>query len=446
MASITTTSVLENVETNKVKLTITIPPDRFREGLQHAYNRNKHHFNLPGFRKGKAPRKIIEQAYGKDVFYEDAVNFVLPDAYEAALNEHNLDPVYRPDIAPGDISEAEGAVFFAEVYTRPSAEIGDYSDLTYPKGTVDATDEEVEQELKAQQMKNARQVSVSRPAEMGDVVTINFEGFIDDEAFEGGSGEDFNLTLGSGQFIPGFEEQLVGTTPGDDVKVNVSFPDDYHHPDYAGKAAIFEVEVLDVQGKEMPEIDDDFAQDVSEFDTLAEYKDDLKKRIKENKEGNLENNKRGHLLKQLIEKITVDIPEAMYLARMDEMMEEFRRQVQMQGMDVETYMRFTQLTPDNLRASWRPQAEIDVKNLLALEAVVRKENLALTDDEFRVKIAEMLKLEGDSLEQFVSTIPDERRKDLERSILSEKALELIMERATEVEGDYPSEELNNDEE
>ena len=433
------TSLVENVDTNKVKITITISPERFKEGLNDAYNRNKHYFNLPGFRKGKAPRKLIEQAYGKEVFFEDAINFVLPDAYEDSLDEHELDPVYRPDISTGDVSEKEGAVFYAEVYIRPIGEISDYGDLTYPKGNTEATDEEVEQELKKQQEKNARQISITRPAEIGDIAIINFEGFIDGEAFDGGSGEDFSLALGSGQFIPGFEEQLVGSTPGDDIKVNVTFPEEYHEPNFAGKDAVFEVEVLDIQGKEMPELDDEFAQDVSEHDTLDEYREELKERIEKAKADNLENNKRAHILKQLVAKTTVEIPDVMYDARIEEMMDEFKRNAQMQGLDVESYMRFTQLTPESLQASWKPQAVIDVKNLMTLEAIVRKENLILNDGEFAEKLGETMKLEGDALDKFVSSIADSRRKEIERSMLCEKALEIVMEKATAVEGDYEAE-------
>ena len=442
----TVTSTVENLETNKIKLTMTVTPERFREGLQHSYDRNKHYFNIPGFRKGKAPRKILEQSYGADVFHEDAINFVLPDAYEDSLDEHDIDPVYRPEISLGDVSEKEGAVFFAEVFTRPTAEIDDYYGLTYPKGEVEPTEDEIQQELSNQQEKNARQVSIDRPAEMGDITLINFKGFIDDEPFEGGEGEDFSLTLGSGQFIPGFEDQLVGKTPGDDVKVNVTFPEEYHAPEYAGKDAVFEVEILDVQAKEFPEIDDDFAQDVSEFDTLAEYREDITKRIKEHKEANIDNYKRNHILKQLVSKSTVEIPEAMFLGRLDEMMDDFSRQIQMQGMNVENYMRFTQMTPDSLKASWRPQAEIDVKNLLALEAVSKKENLAVDDSEFEEKVKEMLKFEGEQLKEFLKTLPPGRKKELERSMLNEKALELVIEKATAIDGPLPMEEIVVDEE
>ena len=441
-----TTSIIESTEINKVKLTITVSPERFREGLLHSYNNNKHYFTVPGFRKGKAPRKIIEKAYGADIFHEDAINFVLPDAYEDALDQHDLEPVYRPDISPGDVSETDGAVFFAEVYIRPVAEIDDYHGLTYPKGDPEPTADEIQAELSSQQEKNSRQISVDRPAEMGDIVSMNFKGFINGEPFEGGAGEDFDLTLGSGQFIPGFEEQLVGCTPGDDTKVNVTFPEEYHSPDYAGAAAVFEVEVLDVQAKQLPELDDDFAQDVSEFDTIAEYRADVAKRIKERKEATVDASRRNYLLKQLVAKTTVEIPEAMYLGRLDEMMSEFSRHIQMQGMDVESYMRYTQMTPETLKASWRGQAETDVKNVLTLEAVAKKEALTMSDEEFAEKITENLKLEGDKLEEFMTTIPAARRKELERSMLCEKAMDIVMEKATAIDGPLPMEEVLVDEE
>lgn len=435
------TNTMENIENNKVKLTITVSADKFRDGLQKTYNKNKHHFNLPGFRKGKAPRKMVEQMYGRDVFYEDTINDILPDAYESALDEFKLDPVYRPQIEPGDISEKEGAVFFATVSVRPTPEISDYAGLTYPIGEHTATEEEIEKELQTQLERNSRQVSVNRAAAMNDIVNINFKGFIDGELFDGGEGEDFNLTLGSGQFIPGFEEQLVGASAGDDVKVNVKFPDDYHHEDYKGKEALFEVEILDVQGKELPELDDDFAQDISEFDTLDEYKADLAERIAKSKETNYDVMKRNHILKQLTEKMTVEIPEDMYLGRIDEMMDDFRRQIEMQGMNLESYFRFTQMSPDALRVNMRPQAEIDVKNILALEAVTKNENLTISDEDFATKIGEMLKTEDENeRDNFLKAMSEGRKRELTRSILAERALEIVIEKAVAVEGSFPTEE------
>ena len=431
------TSTIEKLEPTKLKITITISPEGFREGVVAAYNKNKHHFNIQGFRKGKAPRKMIEQMYGREVFYEDAINAVLPDAYEAALTDNDIEPVYRPEIEPGPASEDEGAVFYATVYIRPEAEIDEFYGLTYPKSDAEPTEDEILQTMKVEQEKNATQVSVSRPAEMGDVLTINFKGYFGDEPFEGGEGKDFELTLGSKQFIDNFEEQLVGTQPGDDVIVNVKFPDEYHHPDYAGKEAKFEVEVLDVQAKELPELDDEFASNVSDFDTLVEYREDVAKKIREGKEQNLENEKRSHVMQQLVEKATMDVPEAMYLARLDEMMDEFSHQIQRQGMNLETYMRFTQLTPEKLKENWRPQAEAEVKNMLALEAVARKEGLDINDEEFAEYIGKITMQEGDALQQLVDSLPPFRRKELVRSAVCGKAMDFVLDKAIAIDEPLP---------
>ncbi|MCL2571285.1 MAG: trigger factor [Defluviitaleaceae bacterium] len=427
-------STYEVVETNKIKLTITITPEGFREGLQKAYNKNKHYFDLPGFRKGKAPRKMIEQMYGKDVFHEDAINFVLPDAYEESLEQHNLDPVYKPNsIEPGDMSEAEGAIFYVHVYVRPEASIDGYYGLTYPKMETEATQADIQDALTTEQEKNARQASVERPAQLKDIVTINFKGFVDGEAFEGGTAEDFNLTLGSGQFIPGFEDQLVGKEVGDDVKVEVTFPEEYGHETLAGKPAVFEVEILDIQAKELPEIDDDFADQVSEFDNLAAYKDHLAKTITERKTNQLDSNKRMHLVGLLVKLTEVDVPQDMYTARLDESWDSFCRQVQMQGMDVETYLRFSNLTEETMRASWAEQAKFDVDSQLALEAVAKKENMTISDEEFRNHLKEMMGGEEKPVDDFIEKITPARRRDLERDLLCKKALDLVAENAIAVD-------------
>ncbi|MCL1878084.1 MAG: trigger factor, partial [Defluviitaleaceae bacterium] len=378
-------------------------------------------------------RKIIEQVYGKEVFYDDALNHILPDAYDKALDIHELEPVHRPDVDTGEINEAEGATFTAVIFVRPSAEVGEYVGLAYPKTETEATEEDIQNALKAEQEKNSRQVSVKRAAEMNDVVTMNFEGFIDDEPFSGGKGEDYDLTLGSGQFIPGFEEQLVGANVGDDIDVNVSFPDDYHAPEFAGKAAVFKVEVLDVKANELPEIDDDFAEDVSEFDTLAEFKEDMAKKITESKEANLVGMKRAHLLKKLIAVSTVEIPEEMYLGRLDDMFRDFAHNIQMRGMDIENYMRFTQTSEEFLKASWRKQAEVDVQGMLALEAVANKEGLTVEEEVFVTRVKDATGKEGDDLAKIIEDMHPARRKELERSILCEKALDFVTERAVESE-------------
>jgi len=427
-------SQYEKTETNKIKLTINITPEGFREGLVQAYNKNKHYFDLPGFRKGKAPRKMIEQMYGRDIFHEDAVNFVLPDAYEKSLEEHDLDPVYKPDsIEPGEMSETTGAIFYVEVYVRPEATIDGYHGLTYPKMETEATESDIQDALRAEAEKNARQVSVDRAAQLGDIVTINFTGYSEGEAFEGGSGEDFDLTLGSNQFIPGFEDQLVGHIVGDDINVEVTFPDEYGHETLAGKPANFEVEILDVKAKELPEIDDDFAQDVSEFDNLADYKTDLAKKITDRKTSQQDANKRMHLARQLTTLLEAEIPKAMYTARLDDSWENFTRQIESHGMSVESYLNLSNLNEETMRASWAEQAKFDVDSQLALEAVAKKEAMTITDEEFTKHLSEVTATEGDALEKLEKSISTPRRKEIQREMLCKKALDFIAENAIAVD-------------
>jgi len=440
-------SQYEVVEKNKIKLTITISPDGFREGLQKAYNKNKHYFDLPGFRKGKAPRRMIEQAYGREIFHEDAINFILPDAYEESLEQHNLDPVYKPEeIEPGEMSEATGAVFYVHVYIRPEVTVGNYNGLTYPTMETEATEADIEEMLKAEQEKNARQISVEdRPSEMGDIVNINFTGYMDGEAFEGGAGEDFPLTLGKNQFIPGFEEQLVGRQVGDDVEVEVTFPEEYGHEELAGKPATFKVEVLDIQTKELPEINDELAQEVSEFESLEEYKADLAKTITERKTSQLDARKREHLVRELIKIAEMEVPEAMYTANVDETWENFTRQIESQGMDVENYLRFSNLTEEIMRASWAEQAKFSVDSELALEAIALKEGMTVSDEEFSKHLNEITGKEGDELAILVKAITPPRRKDIERNILCRKALDLVAESAVAVDEPEPEEQPSEDE-
>ena len=436
------TSVVETLEPTKLKLTITIGKEALRKGLQEAYNKNKHQYSLQGFRKGKVPRKMLEQAYGRSIFHDDALNTVMPEAYEAALTEHSIEPVYRPEVALVSIDENEGAVFTATIDIKPVVEVEDYHGFVYSKAESEATEDEIQEALLAEQKKSATQSSVDRPAEMEDIVTINFKGYFGDEPFEGGEGSDHELTLGSGQFIDTFEAQLVGHVPGDDVTVNVTFPEEYHHPDYAGKEARFEVEILDVQGKTLPEIDDDFAANVSEFDTLEEYRKSLADTIKANKEQSIESTKRIQVMRQLVDKAKMDVPEAMYLARLDEMMEEFARHIQSQGMNLETYLRFTQLTPEALKQGWKPQAETDVKNMLALEAVAVKEGFEVTDEEFQTRLGEMTGMEGDALVNIIKELHSSRRKELTLSMLCSKAMDFVLEKA--IATDEPIPELSVD--
>jgi len=433
------TCTVETLEPTKLKLTVKVSPEAFRQGLTEAYNKNKHHFNIQGFRKGKAPRKMIEQLYGREVFYEDALNAVLPDAYEAALDEHEIEPVYRPEIEPGPASEAEGAEFYATIYIRPLAEVDEYHGLFFQKPDIEPTEDDIHEVLTRELEKSATQVSSDRPAEMGDIVMINYKGYFigEDEPFEGGTGTDHSLTLGAKQFIGTFEEQLVGHIPGDDVEVNVAFPEEYHHPDYSGREARFEVEILDVQTKELPELNDEFASNVSDFETLVEYRADIAEKIKKTKESNADNIKRSQILRQLAKKATVDIPEAMFHARLDEMMQEFEQRLQMQGINMEMYMRFTQANADDMKQNWRPQAEMEVRNMLVLEAVARKEELTVSEEDLTAYIGKITGQEGDALTALVTSLPPFRRKEIERSCLCDKAMEFLIEKAIETDEPMP---------
>ena len=396
------TSEIEKCENNKVKFTVHVSPEFFREGLNDVHNKNKGYFSIPGFRKGKAPRKIVEQMYGHDIYHEDAINYVLPDAYESALDTLDLDPVYKPEVETTNISEREGVTFSFEIEVRPEVEVGEYMGIPYPKESTEVTEADIQAALRVEQDKNARRVSVDRSAELGDVVTINFKGYMDGEPFDGGAGQDYDLHLGIGQFIPGFEEQLVGYGAGDDVSVYVTFPEDYAHVPLAGKPAVFEVEILEVHQRELPELDDEFAETVSEFETIEEYRDDLRKKISEYKKANVENTKHYYVLRRLVEATKMEVPESMFLARLDEMFDDFSMQVRMRGMDVENYMRFSDLTEEGLKASWRVKAEIDVRSSLALHAVAVKENLTVEIEEIRARVGEVMKLEGDKLIEYVN--------------------------------------------
>jgi len=428
----------EQLEENKVKLSVQVDTEVFKQSLRTVYNKNKGYFNIPGFRKGKAPRVIIEQYYGKDVFYEDAINGLLEEVYTYALDKSGIDAVYRPDIDLGTVSESTGLEFFAEVYTRPAVSIDGYMGLTYPKAEIEPTEDEIQTALRNEQEKNARQVSVERAAQMDDIVNINFTGYVNDEPFEGGKGELVDLTLGSNRFIPGFEDQLVGANVGDDIKVSVTFPEEYNHAELAGKPAIFEVEIVDVKEKQLPELDDEFAQDISEFDTLADYRADIVEKMRKNKEENLDNNKRTHLMKQLGNLVVANIPEVMYTGRLDDMLDGYRRQIEMQGMDFENYLRFTGMTEDNLRGGWHAQAKLEIDSSLALAAIAEKENITLNDEEFAAKFIEMSGRKEDEANKLITDMHPRRKADLHRSFLCDKAMDFVIENAIATDEPIPT--------
>ena len=432
MSASTATNV-EQLEKNKIKLTFSVGPEKFLEGLKHAYNRNKNYIAVDGFRKGKAPRRVIERLYGKEVFYDEAINFVLPDAYEEAIDAHGIEPVYKPHVHVESVDEAEGAVFTAEVYVKPEVQVEGYHGLSYPKAETEPTEEDVQNYLQSEREKNARMVTVDRPAEMGDLVALNFDGSIDGVPFEGGKAEDFELTLGSKSFIGTFEDQLVGTSVGDDVDVNVTFPEDYHVEDLAGKPALFKVEILDVQAKEMPELNDEFAQDVSEFETLAEFRQDITETVRKNKEAAATQGKRMHVLQQLVDKAVMDVPEAMYTARIDEMVEDMRYQVGQRGLPLERYLEMLQMTEESLRESYQLAAKEEVEGRLVLEAVSKAEKLEVSDEEYREHVEKMAAQMHRNPEEIMENIHPERKKDFIQDILNQKALDFVVEKAVAVD-------------
>ncbi|HJB14771.1 MAG TPA: trigger factor [Candidatus Blautia excrementipullorum] len=423
---------VEKLEKNMAKLTIEVPAEDLENAMQKAYLKAKSRITIPGFRKGKAPRKMIEHMYGKGVFLEDAANALIPEHYSKALEECELEIVSQPEI---DVTQAEPGkafIFTAEVAVKPEVTLGEYKGLEVPKSETEVTDEEVAAELKKEQEKNSRTITVEdRGAENGDIVTIDFEGFIDGTAFEGGKGTDYPLTLGSGSFIPGFEDQLIGAKAEDHVEVNVTFPEEYQAAELAGKAAVFQCDVKKVETKELPELDDDFAQDVSEFDTLAEYKDDIKKNLTEKKEKEARTAKENAAVDKAIENAQMEIPDAMINTQISQMLDDFSRRMQAQGLTMEQYFQFTGMTADKMREEMKPQALKRIQTRLVLEKIAETENIQPTDDEVNEeisKMAEMYKMEADKLKELLG---DRELEQMKKDMAVQKAVTLVADEAKE---------------
>ena len=423
---------VEKLEKNMAKLTIEVPAEELEKAMQNAYLRAKNRITIPGFRKGKAPRKMIEQMYGKGIFLEDAANALIPEQYSKALEECDLEIVSQPEIDVTQIEPGKAFIFTAEVAVKPEVTLGEYKGLEVPKSETEVTDEEIEAELKKEQEKNSRTITVEdRGAENGDIATIDFEGFVDGTAFEGGKGTDYPLTLGSGSFIPGFEDQLVGAKAGDHVEVNVTFPEEYQSKDLAGKAAVFQCDVKKVETKELPELDDDFAQDVSEFDTLAEYKEDIKKNLTERKEKEARTAKENAAVDKAIENAQMEIPDAMIETQISQMLDDFSRRMQAQGLTMEQYMQFTGLTADKMREEMKPQALKRIQTRLVLEKIAETENIQPSEEEVNEeisKMAEMYKMEADKLKEVLG---DRELEQMKKDMAVQKAVTLVADEAKE---------------
>ena len=425
---------VEKLEKNMAKLTIEVSAEELDKAMEKAYQKQKSRISLPGFRKGKAPRKMIESMYGKGVFMEDAVNSLVPQEYSKAIADCDLEIVSQPEINVTQMEPGKALIFTADVATKPEVTLGDYKGVEVPKTEIAVTDEEVDAEVKKEQDKNSRTVVVEdRAAANGDITTIDFEGFVDGVAFDGGKGSDYALTLGSGTFIPGFEDQLVGANTGNHVEVKVTFPEEYQAKELAGKEAVFQCDVKKIETKEVPELDDEFAKDVSEFDTLAEYKEDVKKNLTEKKEKEARTAKENAAVDKAIENAQMDIPDLMIQTQCRQMMDDFARRMQQQGLSMDQYFQFTGQSMDKMMEDMKPQALKRIQTRLVLEKIAETENTQPSEEEITEeiqKMADAYKMEADKIRE---AIGEDGIEQLKKDLSVQKAVTLIADAAVEAE-------------
>ena len=419
-------------EKNMVKLVIETTAEEFEKGLNEAYNKNKGKITLPGFRKGKAPRKMVEKFYGAEVFYEDAANAIIPEAYAEAAEESKLEIVSQPKIDVVQLEQGKPFIFSAEVAVKPEVELGQYKGVEVAKVDSEVTDEDIANELKKVQEQNSRTISVAeRAVKDGDMTVIDFEGFVDGKAFEGGKGENYPLTIGSHSFIDTFEDQIIGMNIGDEKEINVTFPEEYHAEELKGKPATFKVKVNEIKEKQLPELDDDFAQDVSDFDTMDAYKESLVSQLKERKANEAKVKKEDEAMEKIIEAAKMDIPEAMINTQVNRMLEDFAQRLQAQGLSVEQYFQYTGVTAEKIIEDMKPQAVKNIQSRLVLEAVVKAENIEVSDAEFEEelnKMAEQYKMEIEKIKEFMG---EYESKQIREDIAIQKAVDVIVNSVVE---------------
>lgn len=425
---------VENLENSMAKITIEVSAEDFEAAMVKSYNKNKNKISVQGFRKGKAPRKMIEKLYGPEVFYEDAANFAIPDAYEEAAKECGLEIVSRPDIDVVDIGKDKPFVFSATVAVKPEVELGDYKGIEVEKQEVKVMAADVNAEIDRVREQNARIITVDdRAVKKDDIAVIDFEGFVDGEPFEGGKGTDYSLTIGSHSFIDDFEDQLIGKKAGDKVDVNVTFPEEYHAEELKGKPALFKVEIKEIKVKELPKLDDEFASEVSEFDTLKEYKASVKKTLTERRKAQVKTEKENKVIEKAVENAKVDLPAPMVDEQVSQMVNEFASRLQQQGLSIEQYMQMTGMQPQMLMDQMRPEAETRIKTRLVLEAVAKEEKIKATakdiDKEIE-KMAEMYKMEVDKIKEMFG---DAEKEQISQDIAVQKAVDLLVKEAVETE-------------
>lgn len=423
---------VDKLEKNMAKLTIEAGAEELEKAIENAYRKQKSQIAIPGFRKGKVPRQMVEKLYGKEVFYEDAANELISDAYGKALEECEEDIVSSPKIEVTQIEAGKPFIFTATVALKPEVKLGKYKGVKIDKIDREVTEEEVDAEIEKEREKNARNISVTdRPVKDGDITTLDFEGFVDGEAFEGGKGENYPLTIGSGAFIPGFEEQLVGAELGKEVDVNVTFPEDYHAENLKGKAAVFKCTVKEIKEKELPELDDEFAGEVSEFDTLAEYREDVRKSLMEKKEKNAKDVKEEAAVKAVVEASEMEIPEAMLETQQKQMVDEFAQRISMQGLSMEQYFQFTGTSYTQMVEQVKPQAEERIKARLVLEAVAAAEKIEATDEDFEKELEVMADVYQTEKDKVREMLREKDKKEIRLDIAVRKAAEFVAENAKE---------------
>ena len=425
---------VEKLEHNMAKLTIEVSAEEFEQGLERAYRKNRNRITLPGFRKGKAPRKMIEKFYGAAVFYEDAANDIIPGAYATAADESKETIVSRPEIDVVQVEAGKPFIFTAEVALKPEVVLGQYMGLEVPKTEISVSEEDVEKELDRERNNNARFVDVTdRAVASGDQVKLDFEGFVDDVPFEGGKGTDYPLTIGSGSFIPGFEDQLIGAPLNEEVTVNVTFPENYQAAELAGKPAVFKCTVKEIKQKELPQLDDDFAADVSDFETLEEYKDDIRAKLLDRKTQDARTQKENQVVEKAVANAQMDIPDAMVDEQVRRMMDDFARRMQAQGLTMEQYMKFTGATPAQMMDQMKPEALKRIQNSLVLEAIAKAEQIEASQEKIDERIASMAesyKMEADKLKESLGEAGLEQLKD---DLAIQEAVDRIVEAAIESE-------------
>ena len=423
---------VEKMENNMAKLTIEVSAEEFEAAVQKSYLKNRAKMSIPGFRKGKAPRQVIEKMYGEGVFFEDAANEIIPEAYEKEVTDCDLEIVSQPDIEVTQIEKGKPFIFTAEVAIKPEVELGDYKGISVEKKEITVTDEEIDEEIEKTRKQNAREITVEdRAAQLGDTANIDFEGFVDGVAFAGGKGTGFDLVLGSHSFIDTFEDQIVGKNINDEFDVNVTFPEDYQSAELAGKPAVFKVKVNKISANELPEVNDEFAQDVSEFDTLAEYKEDIKKNLTEAKTNRARAEKEDKVIEAIIEGAKMDIPQPMIDTQVRQMANEFAQRTQAQGLSVEQYMQFTGMDSAKFIETLKPQALKRIQSRLVLEAVAKAENIVASEADIEEELNNMAKAYNMEIEKVKELIGEEEKKQIAADIEVKKAVDFVTDAAVE---------------